>query len=258
MTLIAVAFAPAINSSPPSLTGFLKSLFFVSFSDGTMPLVFVGWTLEYEMYFYFAVFLFLLIGAQAWRALIIWLSASIIIGNIFVYQTDLVFRFFSNPIILEFCIGISIAQFKLGKSDMISLAAILSAYLSTLLSNPSQRLVTMGLLAAAFVTIAALLSDRKLKSHIGTAIVFFGNASYGIYLTHVWTVSGSAKLLSRVSEHMHLDLFILTAGMLSIIVGCLWYAAIEVPISRLLRRRYERFNYPEVPVVVPSVTRDER
>ncbi len=32
----------------------VTSLFFVSFTDGVPPLLYVGWSLEYEMFFYLA------------------------------------------------------------------------------------------------------------------------------------------------------------------------------------------------------------
>ena len=33
----------------------LKSLAFIAFTDGEMPVVYMGWSLEYEMYFYLTV-----------------------------------------------------------------------------------------------------------------------------------------------------------------------------------------------------------
>src|SRR4051812_39278147 len=33
----------------------IKSLAFIAFTDGEMPVVYLGWSLEYEMYFYLAV-----------------------------------------------------------------------------------------------------------------------------------------------------------------------------------------------------------
>src|ERR1700710_2238680 len=56
VTILAVTL-PATFGTPDWYTPrhILKSLAFVAFTDGEMPVIYVGWSLEYEMYFYITV-----------------------------------------------------------------------------------------------------------------------------------------------------------------------------------------------------------
>jgi exopolysaccharide production protein ExoZ len=48
----------------------LKSLAFIAFTDGEMPVVYLGWSLEYEMYFYLAVALLMALTRDVWRNIV--------------------------------------------------------------------------------------------------------------------------------------------------------------------------------------------
>ena len=53
----------------------LKSLAFIAFTDGEMPVVYLGWSLEYEMYFYLAVALLMALTRDVWRNIVMIFSA---------------------------------------------------------------------------------------------------------------------------------------------------------------------------------------
>src|SRR2546423_5258586 len=59
----------------------LKSLAFMSFTDGEMPVVYVGWSLEYEMYFYLAAAMLMAVSRNAWRDIVVLFSALVLIGQ---------------------------------------------------------------------------------------------------------------------------------------------------------------------------------
>ena len=59
----------------------LKSLAFIAFTDGEMPVVYMGWSLEYEMYFYLTVALLMALTRDVWRNIVMIFSALAIVGR---------------------------------------------------------------------------------------------------------------------------------------------------------------------------------
>ena len=76
VTILAMTL-PATFGTPGWYTPrhILKSLAFIAFTDGEMPVVYVGWSLEYEMYFYLAVALLMALTRDVWRNIVTIFSA---------------------------------------------------------------------------------------------------------------------------------------------------------------------------------------
>ena len=72
-----------------------------------MPVVYVGWSLEYEMYFYLATALLMALTREVWRNIVLMFSALAILGQIpGVAATLGNAAFFTDPMILEFVLGV--------------------------------------------------------------------------------------------------------------------------------------------------------
>src|SRR4051794_32459744 len=85
----------------------LKSLAFIAFTDGDMPVVYVGWSLEYEMYFYLAAALLMALTRDVWGNLVVMFSALALVGRIPGVEGALGhYAFFVDPMILEFVLGV--------------------------------------------------------------------------------------------------------------------------------------------------------
>src|SRR3954462_5849540 len=107
-TLLALTL-PAIFATPGWYTPrhILKSLAFISFTDGEPPVVAVGWSLEYEMYFYLAVALLMALTRQVWRNIVVIFSALAVLGQLPGVSAALGnYAFFTDAIILEFVLGV--------------------------------------------------------------------------------------------------------------------------------------------------------
>src|SRR3954447_20067166 len=76
VTMLAIAL-PATFGTPEWYTPrhILKSLAFIAFTDGNMPVVYVGWSLEYVMYFYLATALLMTLTRDVWRNIVMIFSA---------------------------------------------------------------------------------------------------------------------------------------------------------------------------------------
>src|SRR4051812_28912069 len=112
VTILAIA-VPATFGTPDWYTPrhILKSLAFIAFTDGEMPVVYVGWSLEYEMYFYLTVALLMALTRNAWCNIVMIFSALAMIGRIPGVEAALGnYAFFTDPMILEFVLGIIVGS----------------------------------------------------------------------------------------------------------------------------------------------------
>ena len=107
--LFAVALlAPTLlSSTTASFEHLIKSLLFLPHmrEDGQiMPILFLGWTLNYEMFFYVVFALALLIPKYTLHIVAVVMTALVVSGFVFP-ATDTIARFYTNDIILEFVFG---------------------------------------------------------------------------------------------------------------------------------------------------------
>src|SRR3954470_7528305 len=138
-TLLALAL-PAVFGTPGWYTPrhILKSLAFISFTDGEPPVVAVGWSLEYEMYFYLVAALLMAVTRQAWRNVVIVFSALALAGQLPAVSTALGnYAFFTDPMVLEFVLGVIVGQlFVDGRIGWPLLIPAASAFAAVLASDP--------------------------------------------------------------------------------------------------------------------------
>ena len=108
VTILAITL-PATFGAPDWYTPrhILKSLAFIAFTDGEMPVVYVGWSLEYEMYFYLAVALLMALTRDVWRNTVLMFSALVTVGRIAGVDAVLGhYAFLTDPMLLEFVFGV--------------------------------------------------------------------------------------------------------------------------------------------------------
>ena len=217
----------------------LKSLAFIAFADGEMPVVYLGWSLEYEMYFYLAVALLMATTRDAWRNVVMIFSALAILGRIPGVDAALGhYALFTDPMILEFVFGIIAAMiFVNGKVDWPIGIATACAGLAVLAADPADRAIVFGLPSACLVVAAAFVSRRRsILSWPERILARLGDASYSIYLAQVQTVSlASASIASLIPAIPPLLLVLLTSGIV-VMLGLLLNIIAERPLLSLCRR----------------------
>lgn len=223
---------------------FLESLFFIPYAadNGQMtPLVVVGWTLNYEMFFYvlFAVALF----TRRCAVLFAVIGGLVTVGVIYHHQLAAPLQFYTSPLLLEFALGVLLGMVfdRIPQQAGLALflfgvAAIVLSGLAPPTTNSFWRVLVWGLPACCMVA-GALKFDVRI--HFLAAL---GDASYSIYLTHLLTifcvkkVVGIADIDSLVSAGLMIGVGICA----SIAVGFVVYTAIERPIFLVLKRRPAR------------------
>ena len=202
-----VILASVMGQAPEgavSLASILHSYFLVPYEKGF--LLVVGWTLSYEMLFYFA-FTFGLLFFTNRLAHIVAVGLVFVIGVVIGQLVDLrevstILTFFTLPIILEFVIGMVIAHFYLdgryfGKTAGLVLIAAgiglfiffnypveaLNGRLMEELRTPFERFIWYGI-PSALIVMGALGLEKDWGKAVPRPLITLGNSSYSLYLSH--------------------------------------------------------------------------
>ncbi len=228
----------------------LASYLFIPYprpSDGfILPLLPLGWTLNYEMFFYavFSVALMLPRVAAISAVSVIFVLMTITGGLLPLAQP---LRFWSDSIILEFVYGMLLAEAYIRGVRLPTAAAVLiiaagavgaMLYDPTVPSSAALRGIGWGLPAAAVFAGVVLSVPWKIGS---SAILHtLGGASYSLYLTHVVVFIYMGSYFRRLGLPAYSLPPLLTAALwlvASVLVGLVVYVAFERPVTRALQRR---------------------
>ncbi len=247
-----------------SLKQILRSLAFIPVSphvplyfNATLPL---GWTLEFEAYFYLIFAVSMLFRRLRWAVLIAWVSYSAIVfpmarraaGFNLDAVADLGYRFgyanlMTNSMVLEFMAGVIAAGIYLSplrfRNPRLCWNLVLLAVSISLWSVYSSFFdfhgpLKWGVAAFVIVTVCAIAS-KTVDIALPQPVLWLGTISYSLYLTHTST---QQLLLGWFAAH-HLDprnwgfMFLTTA--VAIAVAWVFYELVEVRLCRQFRRAVE-------------------
>jgi exopolysaccharide production protein ExoZ len=220
--------------------------------DGVVqPLYGLGWTLNYEMFFY-ALFALAIVRPR-WRA-VLGLAAAlivlVIVGRLF-YQLPQPLGFWTDPIILEFVYGMGLALLhaqgaRLGGSARALLAAGAVIVLTLALALPlspqeilAYRSLLFGVPAAMLVAAVAFGGERAEEGRLARMGAAIGDASYALYLIHPFVIRAGRELALRSGLAIGPWLFIALALAAAIAASLLVYRLFERPLTTRLRARLE-------------------
>jgi exopolysaccharide production protein ExoZ len=240
VTMLAVTL-PATFGTPGWYTPrhIFKSLAFVAFTDGEMPVVYVGWSLEYEMYFYLAVAALMTLTRDAWRNIVMIFSALAVLGRIPGVEAALGnCAFFADPIILEFVFGVIVGNaFVNGRICWPMAAAAACAVAALLATDPTGRVIVSGLPLAGLVAAAAFASRGRINpSWPERVLARLGDASYSIYLAQVETVSLASLSIAALIPAIPPLLLVVVTTAIVVTLGLILNILVERPLLKLVRR----------------------
>jgi exopolysaccharide production protein ExoZ len=256
-TAAMIVFAFTVERALPSVIDVARSLAFVPYESpsGLMqPVYGLGWTLEYEMFFYLVFGLCLVFPARFGLTLVIGFLTLLVATGISMdgsMHTGLgvAFFYFSRPIILYFVIGIMVGLIVLATGAVstrwlpdVALCAIgCAAVLLVPLLWPHVRGSLFGLPAVALA-----LSLATLFKGAGTSPLFAGisrgagNISYSLYLTHSFVLGGIAWALVRTPiprlPVVGLPIAFCIAGGICVAVAWCTWRFVEQPLARACAR----------------------
>ena len=243
-------FKPALLAhTTNSIADLVRSLIFIPFKKGerVFPVLFLGWTLNYEMFFYLLFALSMKISHKR-RALIAsaLIIAIVTVGQI-VHFESVALRFFSKSILLEFALGmlcysllgphIRVAERPIAARigwTLVGLLLIVWMPIATELLAAEDRVLRWGIPAAlAFYCIVRGLSAVRLPR----PLILIGDASYSLYLFHPYVMQTFNEIFHAFSGGgLRPYLMALIAILCCCGLAVLSYEFLENPILERLRR----------------------
>jgi exopolysaccharide production protein ExoZ len=248
-----------------SLEYFLKSLLFIPYANpgheqALVPLLVPGWSLNFEMFFY-CIFALVLFAAHGWRLAIagVVFALLIFVGYEFRGSADHRALFFFTDIrIIEFWLGMLIAHFflqgRLRFPVWLPWTIVIAGFTVLLWKRPivdltdaapGQTLLANVLPSAAIVLGAVALEKSKKISRI-TALAYLGDASYSLYLSHLFSLGVARLTWSKLG--LEQDSLMRAAGfavysMVAVIIGAvLVYRLVEKPMLISLQKLARRHS----------------
>lgn len=203
-------------------------------APGHKPLIIVSWTLQYEIYFYFLLSMYVLFPKFKWGLfLLLPLSLISVLNCLGLPSVKIPVSGMYNEFVLEFFCGIGCALLINKSSYHTSTALLLIGSILFIFApfNTSVRFLDFGVPAACILF--GLVGLEKLNIIIVPRwVTLLGDASYVLYLIHVPLISFALpKPGSQITiERIYILLIVTVIIILSIIV----HLYIEKPILKKL------------------------
>jgi exopolysaccharide production protein ExoZ len=200
----------AIHGETGGIGYVLASYFFLPWSrpGGLVePVLGLGWTLNYEMFFYLVLTPFLLLR-RTWAVLGSATALCLLVaaGQVFGFGA-VQLTFWADPIILEFVLGMGLAlavASGLVLPGWLRVAMVVAACVALHLpaGGPGAwRIVSFGIPGALMVAAAVSGKRPEFVGPAMRAVIRLGDASYAMYLFHPFVMRGFTLLGTRPGAH---------------------------------------------------------
>ncbi|EJR71346.1 acyltransferase family protein [Bacillus cereus] len=223
----------------------MKSLLLIP--QTSHPVLEVGWTLCYEMFFYLLFSLTFVLKPKHSMVLVgLWLMGILFnLKNISNNGESSYISFILSHYNLEFLLGCAVAyivmKYKMKFAKTLLVLGVLFFLISWLFINLGvfekysiPRIICFGF-SSALIILGSSLIDLKSKQVFSIKPLYYlGNASYSLYLTHIPIYTVINKIFLVINLYNLLGLWSTTTILviLTVIFGCLFHTFIEKPILK--------------------------
>lgn len=221
---------------------FLKSILFIphnSPSGDYLPLLGVGWTLCFEMYFYLAFASLIKVRSYALALLSGYFAIMAVIGLILPPHENRLLWTLTSTLNLEFAFGIALAHLypKMPKAPaagaLLSAIGFLAAYLVKDLGGPhALRGITWGLPAALIMCGFLMMSNIRFSR----VFIGLGDSSYSLYLIHMLSLPFLWKITHLSNIQLEGMTLIFTFALVSVAASFIAWKYIERPASKIAKQ----------------------
>jgi exopolysaccharide production protein ExoZ len=219
----------------------------------------VSWTLTYEIFFYVLFGMLILLKPKISQIVgTIWIVGLVAnAANLLPTERVFLVSFIFNLRNLEFIFG-CLAAYTVSKFNnlngklligfalgMLAISIFNTKYHETGISADISPLI-YGIPFAVLI-IGSVIWEKSTAIKIPPLLIYLGNASYSIYLTHGFILNNITRFYLNIAKKYHSNLLSLRSNdlvyivislsivMLSIGFGCIVYSAIERPMMKALR-----------------------
>ncbi len=206
------------------------------------PVLFVGWTLNLEMFFYaiFAAALFL--PPRARLAVVVLSLTALASARLFIGVSEHpAINLYTNSVVGEFAFGVLLgAAYQSGLAGagsrdrwrpgvlLIALGATATPFREQL---TDARILHFGL-PALLIVAGALLAEQQVARRPIPLLKFLGDASYSIYLVHIMAQAVSLKFVGPLLGASAPVLAVLAQTLFGCLAGAIVHVALEKPLTR--------------------------
>ena len=233
---IYIVMPSAFRDTSITITDYVSSLLFVSnIVADKNPLLFIGWTLEYEMLFYVLFSIGILFPSKFVKFLF---PVTVLISLALFTEVDF--------IVLEFIFGMIAAVIFLKVPSVkfalpVFLAGVIMLGADVFSESDLHRSLKWGIPSFFIVLSACYL--RQLKNRI---LILLGDASYSIYLIQIFTIAIFYKLTRWIPEFVPNDFIIVSCVIFTAIAGIMLYYMFEMPLVKLTKKIWGTSPYKSV------------
>ena len=257
MLVVVLVLPGAALTSKFDLHHIVSSYFFIPAIHpvkGTFePLLFPGWTLNYEMMFYVLIALALLGPIRIRLALILVPLAAMMAMGMIPHSDKSLLEFYSKSVLAEFGMGCVLGvliERGLGERapawtglSLIGLAVL--AFFALAQIPEVGRGFVWGIPAALFVS-GCVINERSRGTPRLPLLLLLGDASYAIYLTHVCVLSALFQIARRFAKSGPTEIAASVVMTVACIYAGVWvYRLFEQPIINW-------YKTPRLKVAIPA------
>lgn len=242
---VALAMPSLLRSTVASPLDLLRSLAFIPYmrADGQMmPVLFLGWSLNYEMFFYAVFAVALAVGRGRHVALSVLVIVALVALGWMVHLSGSTLGFYTNTKMIEFAAGMLLARALPHLPGNRAVAALaLAVGCLWLMATPwlfTRSVATLNAAGACTLIVAAVLCAERAGLVLGgRGLVLLGDASYSLYLVHPLVTQAVTALWRRLADASPLAALaaIPLALGLTVVAAVLCYRLVEAPLARAAR-----------------------
>jgi exopolysaccharide production protein ExoZ len=251
---VALAAPALFKTTTADVKHLVLSLFFIPAPDPQTasdwrPLFKLGWTLNYEMFFYAALMLLFWCRRRIQRSVILTVAfGALVLLSFAIPPKASILAFYANIALIPFLVGVWLAETsalfarvpRWGIAALIAAAVLSTAWLYQLPFDGMRdfRPHLVMTLAAALIVASGLSCERRFAPRGFVQMV--GNSSYSLYLTHMFVVGAAWAAIERAglpAAHWALTPLIYGAALVTAYAS---YRVIELPFNRLAHRLTQR------------------
>jgi peptidoglycan/LPS O-acetylase OafA/YrhL len=247
---VALVVPSALFSGTLDPVHVLKSYLFIPAAHPAtglvLPVYMLGWTLNYEMFFYLLFGISLLIPVPRLRLSVLVVMLSLLVATGWIARpSGAVAEIYTNPLLLEFAAGAVLASLATrlqAGGPAIGWGLIGGAICWLLVAYTRDALPNLVLAHAvpAIATVAgALVLEPQARRRPNALALFLGDASYSLYLAHpfaqrAWYFAAARVLgTASLASEAFLLVSMVAAGLAG---GAVTYFWVEKPLLRMGRR----------------------
>ena len=232
LTILAVAIPTQFRTTIPTTEGLIKSLLFIPSLEPKAPLLLLGWSLNFEVFFYLIFASLFFLRSEARTLVLLGVFASLVGIGQFASGLSHVEAIYTSPSLIGFSLGTILAQayrhglfarfcVQLRWATIAAPCLLLVAFYAVDWSGADEIALWKHLLMSSTALSIVLFGLNHEAAGEVTYIKLFryiGDISYSIYLFHIFSV-GAIWAISKRFLDIHQPLVYLGCATLVILSG---------------------------------------